>query len=323
MKERVITDALSGFTIGIKTVVYTAIQHYYHGISISKILQNLKIHSMTLTEGALVGQWHALAELFKPLYNEIHKAIKGSTGAVYADETGHRQKGKKFWLWSFSTRTEALFAIRNNRSGRVVIEILGKVFEGILVTDFWAPYLAVSSRLRQWCVAHFLREFKKIEFRRSKPPPEFYQFKKKVIRLFRDALRFSKKKSSKKERQKAYARFLKRLDAVVQKQYHDPDVKRLVKRLRKFRNGFFTFVIVNGVDATNNFAERIIRAAVIMRKISFHTMSNKGSETMETLMSIFKTLDLRGEDVFQRTLEIAKSEISNKAHKSINIDLAA
>jgi hypothetical protein len=90
------------------------------------------------------------------------------------------------------------------------------------------------------------------------------------------------------------------------------DINRLTKRLKKYRDGFFTFISIKGVDATNNHAERIIRYAVIMRKISFHTMSVAGSETMAILMTVFKTLELRGIDPFKGTLEIVKNEIKNR-----------
>jgi len=312
-----VCDALPGFTTGLKTTLYSAYLHYHLGMSISKIIANLGIQGSELTSGALVGSWQALAKLFKPLYDTIHDTIKNCRDAVYADETGARQHGKKCWLWSFSTKTEVLFAIRKSRGGKVVREILGDIFYGILVTDFWKPYLAVKAWLRQWCIAHFLREFKKIEFARSRLPDEYWIFKKKVKRLFHDALRAKDKKASAAEKTCAHDRFLKRLDAIAAGIYSDPDVKRLVKRLKTYRDGFFTFV-VKDIDATNNHSERIIRYAVIMRKISFHTMSDKGSETMSIMMSVFKTLELRNADVFQEALNIAKSAIVAKKYKKVD-----
>ena len=74
---------------------------------------------------------------------------------------------------------------------------------------------------------------------------------------------------------------------------------------------FFTFV-VKDVDSTNNHAERIIRYAVIMRKISFHTMSDHGSETMSILMSVFKTLELQNKNVFREALRMAQDCILNQ-----------
>jgi len=320
MKEKPVTEAMPGFVTGLKTIAYSAYLHYHQGMSISKVVENLSTLGMNITAGSLVGGWKALAELLKPFCEEIGQKIRGSTEAVYADETGARQKGKKFWLWSFSTKFEVLFLIRKSRGGDVVREVLGTVFQGILVTDFWKPYLAVNALLRQWCIAHFLREFKKIEYARSELPDEYWLFKKKVKRLFRDALRSSKKKLSGQERQAAYERFLKRLDEITFQEFYDKDVIRLLKRLRKYRDGFFTFVVRN-VDATNNHSERIIRYAVIMRKTSFHTMSDAGSETMSILMSMFKTLELRDENVLEGIILLAQKAIMDKKMKKA--DLAA
>jgi transposase len=320
MKEKTITDAMPGFGTGLKTIAYSAYLHYHQGMSISKIVENLSILGMKISAGSLVGGWKALAQLLKPCYEEIGQHIRGSTDAVYADETGYRQNGKKCWLWSFSTKNEVFFLIRKSRGGDIVREVLGKVFNGILVTDFWKPYLAVSALIRQWCIAHFLREFKKIEYTRKDLPDEYRLFKKRVKRLFNDALRSSKKKLSGHERQTAYDRFLERLDQITLCEYNDKDVVRLQKRLRKYRDGFFTFVVRN-VDATNNHSERIIRYAVIMRKTSFHTMSDAGSETMSILMSVFKTLELRDENVLESMILLAKKAIVNK--KLTKHDLAA
>jgi hypothetical protein len=311
MKEKAVTDAIPGFGTGLKTIAYSAYLHYHQGMSISKIIENLSILGMKISAGSLVGGWKALAQLLKPFYEEIGERIRGSTDAVYADETGFRQKGKKCWLWSFSTINEVFFLIRKSRGGDIVREVLGNIFHGILVTDFWKPYLAVSVLFRQWCIAHFLREFKKIEYARKELPDEYRLFKKKVKRLFNDALRSSKKKLSAHERQAAYDRFLKRLDQITLGEYQDKDVIRLQKRLIKYRDGFFTFVVKN-VGATNNYSERIIRYAVIMRKTSFHTMSDAGSETMSILMSVFKTLELRDEKLLDGIMLLAKKAIADK-----------
>lgn len=319
--EPIVTDAMPGFSIGLKTVVYTAYQHYFLGLSCSKVIKNLKILGLEITTGTLVGAWRSLADLYTPFYNQILEEIRNTIDALYADETSHREKGKKRWLWLFCTKTAALFAIRPVRSSVVVLEILGKKFGGILVTDFWKPYLSVIPRFRQWCIAHFLREFKKIEFASGKPPPEYWAFKKKVVRLFRDALRFSKrKKTTKKELYKAQKRFLKRLDDIVAGEYTCPDVLRLVKRLKTYREGFFTFVVHRNVDATNNHSERTLRFAVINRKVQFHTMSETGSSVMEILLSVFATLELKGLDVYQEALALAKNAIIEK--KSCQKNLA-
>ncbi len=81
----------------------------------------------------------------------------------------------------------ALYVIRPKRNKSVVLEIPGNVFNGILITDFWKPYFAVSARLRQWCIAHYLRGFIKVEDRRSNVPKSYLKFRRAVRRLFTEA----------------------------------------------------------------------------------------------------------------------------------------
>jgi len=320
MKEKTITDALPGFTIGNKALVYSALLHFTQGVSLSNIVKNMGFMKLKVSTGCLVNGWHTLAEILKPYYEEIKLEIKNAE-AAYADETGWRQFGKRFWLWGFFTVKTALYVIRSKRDRSVVLEILGNTFNGILITDFWKPYLAVAARLRQWCVAHYLREFIKIENYNKDHSKSYLKFRRIVRRLFTDALIFSRKKDiPKEERKKRQAKFLRRLDKVACLRTKDADVIRLQKRLKTYRDGMFTFV-VEDVGATNNFSERMLRFAVIIRKVCFHTMSDKGSETLSILLSVFKTMELRGLDPYSETLKLMEKYIIEQ--KSKKIPLAA
>jgi len=50
------------------------------------------------------------------------------------------------------------------------------------------------------------------------------------------------------------------------------------------------------VPSDNNAAQRAVRPAVIARKVSGGTRSTKGSDARMTLMSLFGTWNLRGQD---------------------------
>lgn len=317
MVEPVVKDALANCVIGLKTTIYTAYQHFVYGMSLSKIQKDLKLKGLKVTTATLLNIWYLLSQHLKPEYETLKQTIRETKGKLHADETGFREKGKTHWVWLFSTKDIALFAIRKSRGGDVVLEILGEKFEGILTTDFWKAYLKVSAKFRQWCITHFLREFRKIEFRNAVPPPEYWLFKKKVKRLLRDALRFSRQENvAEKERTKAFLRFMKRLDEIVKTKdnYKDADVIRLINRMDKFRDGFFTFVLLEKVDPTNNHAERVIRFVVLLRKIQHHTMSKKGSETMEIMLSIFKTFELQGKEPVNETIALVQNLIEKEKY---------
>jgi len=210
------------------------------------------INKIKITSGCLVNGWHKLAQILKPNYEEIKQEIKYAE-SVYADETSWRQKGKLFWLWGFFSSRSALYIIRNTRSKKPILEILGKDFSGIIISDFWKPYISITSRLKQWCLAHYLREFKKVDDYRKYHPPSYLKFRKVVKRLFADAFKFSKLATNELEKQKAQTRFLNRLDKIISIKSKDPITERLKGRLRLFRNGLFTFITEN-VNPTNNYS---------------------------------------------------------------------
>ena len=78
--------------------------------------------------------------------------------------------------------------------------------------------------------------------------------------------------------------------------YRDADTLRLAKRLRKHRDGLFTFLDKPEVPFDNNLAERAIRPVVILRKNSQSNHSEHGAATQAVLMSICRTLKRRGLD---------------------------
>jgi len=78
--------------------------------------------------------------------------------------------------------------------------------------------------------------------------------------------------------------------------WEDADAKILVKRLIKYRDQLFTFLDHDGVPADNNHGEREIRPAVIIRKNSLCNRSEKGTNMQAVMMSVYRTLKLRGHD---------------------------
>lgn len=75
---------------------------------------------------------------------------------VYVDETGARVDGRRYWIWVFTTLTDTLIVIRRSRGKRVLEEVLGKDFKGVIVCDGWRSYPAFTGHIqRDW--AHLLR----------------------------------------------------------------------------------------------------------------------------------------------------------------------
>ena len=79
-------------------------------------------------------------------------------------------------------------------------------------------------------------------------------------------------------------------------EHADPDASRLAARLRRHQDELFTFLDRPEADWNNNLAERMIRPAVILRRGSQCNRSDRGAATQAVLMTIHRTLTLRGLD---------------------------
>ena len=293
--EPVVADALPKATVGNRALALTSWLHYGLGNTVSQVASVLNnVFHFPVSDGGLVQMWRRLAEALEPWYNEIAEQAKDSA-VLHADETGWRVNGKTHWLWCFTHSDLTYYHIDESRSSSVLLEFFGQTFAGTLVSDFFGAYNRLLAQRRQVCMAHLLREIKKVS--KDDVSDEWIVFAESLKRLVRDALRLASRSdreapdyASKRER------IHKRLDELCDGLYHNANAARLVKRLTRYREALFSFLDDADVPPDNNRAEREIRPAVIARKNSFHNMSDSGARVQAILMSIYRTLKLRGHD---------------------------
>jgi transposase len=308
--EPAVTAALPGATLGIRVMVWSAVQHFVHATPTLKIVAMLRSeYGFEVTSGGLHAAWHKLAVFLYAEYDGILGKIRVA-GALHADETGWRINGTTGWLWCFATKQEVGYLIDQSRSSTVATFVLGKEFGGTLIQDFYAAYNACQAAETQYCLAHLLREFDKVEARQSgHMTAEFAAYRDQVAGIVRAAIKFHRNCTDPPAREAARIRFERRLLKVLEEPARDKDVVRITKRLWRSAHGLFTFLTAKGVDPTNNHAEREIRAAVVMRKISGGSRSDRGADTRAVLMSIFRTQQLRGLDPVQATIDLTQRTI--------------
>ena len=237
-----------------------------------------------------------LAQRAQPLYQELLEAIRRSS-AVYADETGWRIGVLSAWLWVFTSERITVYTIKESRAHQVVLEILGREFGGVLVSDCFRAYdaEALAGWLKQKCFAHFVREFAKLEREKTRGA---VRFPRALLAVLRDALKLREEKSQlpQPEFQARVQKLEQRLDVQSNagRRFSDPDNARLAKRLRKQRAHLFTFLTREGVEATNNRAERALRPAVIVRKTGGCNRQPSGAKTHAILASLLVTIKQQG-----------------------------
>jgi len=293
--EPVVTDALPKSTIGNRAVVLSSWLHYGLGQTVSQIVSVFdSLFHFPVSAGGLTQLWQRLGAILEPWYAQLAQEARASA-VLNADETGWRVNGKTHWLWCFTNPQLTYYVIDPTRSSKVPVAFLADCFNGTLVSDFFGAYNAIGTE-RQMCLVHLLRELEKVD--KTSPSKEWTRFRSILKRLLKDAIRLSRRTDRETP---DYARKVacihRRLDKLTGcDTWSKPDCKRLCKRLVKFRDSIFTFLDDPAVPFDNNRAEREIRPAVIARKNSFHNTSEAGADTQAMLMSVYRTLKLRGLD---------------------------
>jgi hypothetical protein len=314
-----VTDALPNAQIGLRLVVFSAWLHYLVGVSIQNIVKILSVVCrFSVSAGGLTQAWKNLAFLLEPYYQNIAQGIAQS-GVLNADETGWRLNGITHWLWCFTTPKLCYYLISKSRGSPVVKEVLGVLFKGILICDFWGAYNQLSALAKQRCFYHLFTELVKVD--KKNVSPAWKAFRKKLSRLLKDAIRLAERKPSHYARLKG--KLYKRLDQFLAAPYKDPDAQRLIKRLKRHREELFTFLEHEGVSPYNNHAEQQMRKPVLTRKVSQQNRSDPGAKTQAILMSLFRTAELQGQNPIEIVLANAKSALISQSQTDETLKLAA
>jgi hypothetical protein len=291
--EPVVPDAMPGASLGHQVIALTSWFHYGLGLTIDQIVDILGYHLQTkLTGGGLVDAWRRLAEVLEGWYRQIGEQAKDSAH-LHADETGWRVNGQTHWLWCFTNDRNCYYLIDRSRGSPALQRFFTEAFDGVLITDFWAAYASVCAEDRQYCLVHLLRELEKVDL--ANDSPEWQAFAKTLRRLLRDGMRLRKREDLAPETYRGrVARLNRRLASLAAQTPGDADTRRLTKRLAKHAEYLFTFLDYDHVPFDNNLAERQIRPAVILRKNGQSNRSARGAATQAVLMSVYRTLKLRG-----------------------------
>lgn len=307
--EAPVEDALPKSTLGVRLLVHTAYLHFSLGLPLHKIVAYLNsCLYLPVSPGGLSLAWQRLSQILLPWY-EYLEILTNTSPLLNIDETGWRVLGKAYWLWCFTSQRikTAYYIISPTRASPVLKGVLGELFEGILVCDFFGAYNKVSAFLKQRCLLHLLRDMKRTSvFHKT---PEWMTFSKRLKRIIKDAIRLSIHSSNLGP--EVYTRrcsiIRDRLRRLIREPYNDSHSKRFVKRLKRHQAELFTFLEHPEVPFNNNHAERMIRPAVIARKNSYCNRSEKGAKTQAILMSIFHTLHLQEQDAITTLEEALRS----------------
>lgn len=256
------------------------------GLPLRKTCDVLAEHfGIRLTAGALAQAEARLAARLEPTYREILDLLRTSP-VVYTDETSWWVNGSNRWLWVFTSRELTLYVVDHRRNVEVVKETLGKAFGGVLSSDCLNIYDTLVCTQNK-CYAHHLKAIGTALEDASGDGRWLLQLRNLLV----TAIALGKIRSDVPV--DAYARFVesleRRADELLAAATGDADAAKVVARLQRQRDHLFTFLRFEGVDPTNNAAERGLRPAVVARKISCGNRSDRGRRTWQTLATLSAT----------------------------------
>ncbi|HEY8671735.1 MAG TPA: IS66 family transposase [Terriglobales bacterium] len=237
------------------------------------------------------------ASLEQP-YEELKKALPDEP-QLNMDESPTKQGNQKAWLWTAVAAKFAVFAIFSSRKATALPKLLGNLFAGVINCDRAKMYWQ-AERL-QWCWAHLKRDFQAlIDHQDPQVQRLGHDLMRQVRLLFDTWWRYKSGEITWEAFRRKMTPIRQRVDSLLLRGAFSGNARLIgmCRELSNHRGWLWTFVEVQGIEPTNNTAERALRPAVIYRKLSFGTQSAAGSRFIERMLTVSETCRLQGRSIF-------------------------
>jgi transposase len=288
----------------LSTAILLRVAHRLPFRQVARVLADLP--GLSVSAAAVARQVQRAAKWLAGDYERLLIELR-SAPHVHADETGWRTDGNNGYLWALTDPKHTLYHVDKSRSGAVIEKLLGRAFDGTLVSDFYSAYARMDCR-KQKCLLHLLRELaesaeKSKEFASGAFYPE-------VKRVLKGALQLKGRREelNKADYESRARRLEKQLGELARADYQEPNERRLARRMLKHQSELTAFLWDKLLEGTNNAAERAIRPAVVARKISGGSRSKAGADAWAKLASLLRTASQQGKQVLQTIKDMLRTQ---------------
>jgi transposase len=269
-----------------------------------------------MSRGAIAAIRQRLsATLAEPMAQALESARQqpvayvDETGAPTGNADGNNPNGKRGWQWVMVTAVVTVFIQGLSRSTAAAIELVGSSFGGIVVSDRFSAYNHLPTQQRQLCWAHLIRDLNAIAERPGASAEFGAELQSLQQQLFGHWHRYKDgtidwpalQQSCRPIRQAFVSTLQQVVELGAQRGERTPwaSTVRTSQQLLKVADGLWTFLEIEGIEPTNNAAERALRHSVIQRKISHGVQSASGAVCRSRLLTVTTTLRQQGRDVWQ------------------------
>jgi len=275
--------------------------------------------NVNIALGSVQNLLEDTSEALGPIDKEL-KDVLPKEPVINSDETGWKDR----WLWIFVASTFIYFQVAKTRSSKVLEDVLGKLYKGILCVDRWGAYTKYHKGLFQICWAHLKRDFLGVlkigEATQSEDAKLFAETMEKLRkRLMAIWYGFKAGDISRAELIKKTRPVRNAVKRCLKEHMHSEErcVRNLAGKLFKRFDHLFTFIFHEGVEPTNNMAERGIRPAVQWRKICFGNRSDNGAVLTSRLLTVTRTCWLQKRNSLEFLVDAISAHRSGKLAPSL------
>lgn len=256
------------------------------------------LFGVPLSLGSVANAEQEVSAALEQPYAQAEAAVQ-QAAVKNADETGWARAGQLCWLWLAVAGGVAFFKICAGRGHAGLRALLGEKVRGTVGSDRWTAYGIIDLWCRQVCWAHLKRDFQKwVDWGRETASLGQAGLAA-VARLFGVWRDFREGVLDRPGLQVALGPVIEDLHAALEMGRSCPNKKaaRFCRNLLAVYPALWTFARVEGVEPTNNLAERTLRLAVLWRKVSFGNHSEAGCRFAERVLTTVQTLRLQGRHV--------------------------
>jgi len=266
------------------------------GVSRQAVQQFLSsVLGVSISTGAIQKVIDRVSCAMEPAYERIGQVAR-SESVAYIDETSWFKAAKLHWLWVMVTAGVALYQVHPRRSREAFKELV-QHWKGILVSDNFRVYQDWVNK-RQNCLSHYIRKARGLS---ESPDEEMARFGDQMLILLQQLCHFAHARPSPRKWENFYSQFVLLLMLF---ETADNDAGKLARSLASEMDSLWVFLEENGVDPTNNRAERALRFGVLWRKRSLGSQSDKGLRWVERILSLRETCRIRGKAPFSELVEM-------------------
>lgn len=277
------------------------------------------VWGLAISRGQLAKIVGKVSEALEAPYAELLDRLP-LEARLNVDETGHKDNGDRFWTWCFRAELYALFRIAGSRGSKVLIEVLGKEFDGVLGCDYFSAYRKYMKDFDvpvQFCLAHLIRD---VKFLATLPDAATKAYGRRLLEGLRALFGLIHRREEMDGYAFAEALELERgriLDAATADVPASREARNMARRFRKHGEAYFRFITTPGVEPTNNLAEQAIRFVVIDRAITQGTRGERGRRWCERIWTVLATCARQGRSAFEFIREAVEAHFSGQPAPSL------